>query len=660
MSSNHLNIATYLKKNAKQFPQKTAIIYPVGTDNDGTIRYSHKTYYDIDTESDQYAAGFMAAGIKRGTKTIFLVKPGPELFSITFALFKVGAIPVIVDPGLGVKRMLHCYNAVGAEAFIGIEKAHILRLLFYRNFRSIKTWVTVGKKWFWGGYTLNELRHPTADNIAIADTEAEDLALISFTTGSTGPAKGVEYTHAMVDAEAQALIENFNTDPNQVDLATLSLFALYDMLIGITAVLPKIDPTKPAFVDPNNIIDPINQYKVTSMFASPALLNQVAKFGIQHGVKLPSMKMVFSGGAPVTSSIMEEFQQLLTDDAAILTTYGATEALPISFIDSKTLLTECRPKTASGMGTCIGRPISNLDVRIIKITDDPIEKWSEDLLVAPGEVGEIVIKGGIVSKLYHRNPSANLFGKISDGDGVWHRMGDLGSFDQEGRIWFCGRHKHRVNTGNTVLFSVQCEGVFNSHPDVYRSALVGVGPKNKQTPVMCIELDRRGRNKQFDNNQFENSQLEKIRQELLDLGRSHLVTREIKTVLFHDSFPVDIRHNAKIFRELLADWAENVMKNDNITSEPIKQDLRSQLPMLIPIFGWLFIAYGLIFPIENIIIKWMWYIDIFLSVVVHPLQLYIALPVGAKAGISVKKTIYMTIVFGATWWKPLKDKQEGI
>jgi acyl-CoA synthetase (AMP-forming)/AMP-acid ligase II len=163
MPSNTLNIAVCLENNALQFPDKKAIIYPVGTNKDGSVKYDHKTYRELNTESDKYARGFESAGITKGTKTLFMVKPGPDLFSITFGLFKVGAIPVIVDPGLGVKRMLHCFNAVNAEAFIGIKRAHIFRLILARNFKSVKTWITVGKRLFWGGYSLKKLSNQKAD-----------------------------------------------------------------------------------------------------------------------------------------------------------------------------------------------------------------------------------------------------------------------------------------------------------------------------------------------------------------------------------------------------------------------------------------------------------------------------------------------------------------
>jgi acyl-CoA synthetase (AMP-forming)/AMP-acid ligase II len=480
-----------------------------------------------------------------------MVKPGPDLFSITFGLFKVGAIPVIVDPGLGVKRMLHCFNAVNAEAFIGIKRAHIFRLLLARHFKSVKIWITAGKRLFWGGYSLKNLAKQITTPYQMADTTPNELALINFTTGSTGPAKGVEYTHEMINKEYQSLKLNYYNNPDHIDLATLSLFALYDILIGVTAILPKIDATKPALVDPQNIIDPIKQFNASMMFASPALLNRVGKYGIEHNIKLPTLKTVLAGGAPVTLSTMKVFQQLLSDDASILTTYGSTEALPISSIDYKTLEVNCRHKTEMGMGTCIGKPLESVEVSIIEITDTPIPQWDEKLLVPNGTVGEVVLKGTIVSQSYYKNPQANSLNKIKDGNENRHRMGDLGLLDEEGQLWFCGRKQQRVITSKITLFTVQCEGIFNQHPAVFRSALVGIGDKNNQTPVICIELEPE---------QVENIKIPKekaaLTQSILNIGKAHTLTQEISALLFHPSFPVDIRHNAKIGREQLAIWAE--------------------------------------------------------------------------------------------------------
>jgi acyl-CoA synthetase (AMP-forming)/AMP-acid ligase II len=198
----------------------------------------------------------------------------------------------------------------------------------------------------------------------------------------------------------------------------------------------------------------------------------------------------------------------------------------------------------------VGRPINDIPVRIIAISDDPNGSWTEELVVPRGEIGEIVVKGELVSRSYFENPLADSLAKIPDRIGFWHRMGDLGWLDKKDRIWFCGRKSQRVVTSRETLYTIPCESIFNTHPLVFRSALVGVGPPTRQMPVICIELKKTNRR----------IHRKTVRAELLDLGARHDLTRDIKIVLFHNSFPVDIRHNAKIFRERLAAWAARRLK----------------------------------------------------------------------------------------------------
>jgi acyl-CoA synthetase (AMP-forming)/AMP-acid ligase II len=286
------------------------------------------------------------------------------------------------------------------------------------------------------------------------------------------------------------------------------------------------------------------------MFASPALLNRVGGNGKANRVKLPSLKRVISAGAPVSPDNIEQFSALLGEDAQIHTGYGATEAFPIVSITSKEILTQTRSLSEKGYGICVGRPINDIDIQLIKITDDPIDAWSDDLRVADGDIGEITVKGALVSPEYYRDPQATALAKIKENGEIRHRMGDLGWRDDKGRIWFCGRKSHRVITADGTLFTIPCEAIFNTHPAVYRSALVGVGPPQRQTPLICIELHKSGAaiNKRD------------LKDELLALAAANELTRSIRTVLFHKSFPVDIRHNSKIFREKLAVWAENKIK----------------------------------------------------------------------------------------------------
>ncbi|MFA5902678.1 MAG: fatty acid CoA ligase family protein [Desulfobacula sp.] len=545
----YTNIAQGLKKSQEAYPYKRAVVYPAGRDKAGRVLYSQMTFTQLDQESDRLAHGLERIGIIRGTRTILMVQPGMEFFIIVFAMFKVGAIPVVVDPGMGIERMLQCLEEGKPVAFIGIEKAHLLRKLKPHYFKSVKHWVTVGNRWFWGGYTLEQLMSNPYKPYSQARTTRDEIAAIVFTTGSTGPAKGVVYTHGNFDAQIRQIQEHFQIGPDEIDLPTFPLFALFDPALGMTAVIPDMDPTRPAHANPKKIIEAIENHGVTNMFASPALLNRLGKYGRKNQIKLPSLRRVISAGAPVSPANIEQFSFMLSGDAQVHTPYGATEAVPIISIGSNEILTETKPLSEKGFGLCIGRPICNTRVEIIRITDNPITQIHDNIKAPEKQVGEIMVKADLVTEHYFNNREADLNSKIQDSDGkIWHRMGDLGWRDSKGRIWFCGRKSHRVVTRKETLFTIPVEAIFNNHEKVFRSALAGVGPKNDEIPVIFIEP------------------CEKIKDEkvfigeLTALARSNPLTAGIEHIFIEKSFPVDIRHNSKIFREKLAEKARKKLK----------------------------------------------------------------------------------------------------
>ena len=540
-----VNVATYLRTMARIQPYKRAVVAPSGRDGQGRVAYTHLTFRQLDIESDCLAQGLDDAGVSRGVRTILMVKPSLDFFALVFALFKVGAVPVVVDPGMGVSRMLNCLAESRAQALIGIPPAHLLRTLAPKYFKTVNTFITVGSRWFWGGLTLHQVRTRQWAPYAMADTRPDEIAAILFTTGSTGPAKGVFYTHGVFDAQVRNIRAQFGITPGEIDLPTFPLFALFDPALGMTAIIPDMDPTKPARVNPERIVEAVVNHGVTNMFASPALLNRVGRYGKEKGIKLPTLKRVISAGAPATPANIEQFCSMLTEGAQIHTGYGATEAMPVSSFGSNEILSETRRLSEQGYGMCVGLPISGIDVRIIRISDGPIAQWTDDLCIPEGETGEIAVRGDQVTRGYFERPRDDALAKIKDGNTFWHRMGDLGWLDKKGRIWFCGRKSHRVDTATGTLYTIPCEAIFNNHPRVFRSALVGVGPKGQQHPVVCIELEPDG-----------GGSKKSLKKELLELAKDSPITESIETILFHRAFPVDIRHNSKIFREQLAVWAE--------------------------------------------------------------------------------------------------------
>ncbi|MBN2079852.1 MAG: AMP-binding protein [Spirochaetes bacterium] len=540
-----VNITARIREMARSMPHRRAVVYPVRRDRRGRMAYAHITFGELERMGDACARGFTRAGIGRGVATIVMVKPGVEFFGIMLGLLRAGAVPVLVDPGMGVRRMLHCLGETGARAFVGIPAAHILRVLAPGFFKSVEIAVTVGKRFFWGGHSLAGLMKGGTEPFPIADTKKDELAMIAFTTGSTGPAKGVEFTWGMMEAQVRSLGSAYGVGPDDIGLHTFPAFALFDGCLGATTVIPDMDPTKPAKVDPAKIIEPIRDHGVTYMFGSPALVGRVGSYGRARGIRLPSLKRVITAGAPVHPHVVEDFTAMMEGDGDIYTPYGATEALPIASISGREILEETSSLSRKGRGNCVGRPVEGIDVHIITINDGSIPRWSRGIEVPAGEIGEIAVSGPQVSRRYHNRLDADALAKIRRGSDIVHRMGDLGWKDKKGRIWMCGRMKHRVRTAHGELYSVPCEAIFNNHPEVFRSALVGIGDGKIRRPAICVELVSRA-------SWFKKK---KIRRELLDLAITSDLTREIEIILFHPKFPVDVRHNAKIFREKLTTWA---------------------------------------------------------------------------------------------------------
>jgi len=538
---------------ARLRPDALAVVLPTGLNAQGKRSYARQTYAELDQQSDVIAAGLYKAGLKRGMRTVLMVKPGPDFFALTFALFKAGIVPVLIDPGLGIAQLKTCLAQAEPEAFIGIPAAHAARVVLGLGRKTVKICITVGSRWYgwlWGGTTLaNVVALGEGTGPVLEETKADETAAILFTSGSTGIAKGVRYSHGNFAAQVELIRETYNIEPGEIDLPTFPLFALFDPALGMTTVVPDMDFTKPAKVDPMKIKHAIDDWGVTNVFASPALLATVSRHGVANAIQWPTVRRILTAGAPVPSATLERMHQMLSPDAQIFTPYGATEALPVASIGSREILADTRTLTDAGAGVCVGRVVVPNDVRIIAITDEPIADWTHAHELPVGEVGEITVAGPTVTSMYIGRPEATISAKI-DRDGVIvHRMGDVGYFDAKGRLWFCGRKSHRVQLSEVTLHSAPVEEVFNTHAAVFRTALVGATVDSKRVPVLCVELDPQALVGSPPSERDLFDQLKMI-------GAKHEHTKGIKYFLIHPGFPVDIRHNAKIGREELAVWAQ--------------------------------------------------------------------------------------------------------
>ncbi|GAB3747010.1 olefin beta-lactone synthetase [Lysobacter olei] len=555
------NIAAALPRLAAERPDQVALRCPGTRGPDGLARYDVAlTYAALDQRSDAIAAGLARHGITRGTRTVVMVRPSPEFFLLMFALFKAGAVPVLVDPGIDKRALRQCLDEAQPQAFIGIPLAHLARrLLGWAKAATVR--VTTGRRPWLADVTLAAVEQAGAGaGPQLADTAPDDVAAILFTSGSTGVPKGVVYRHRHFVGQIELLGRAFGLQPGGVDLPTFPPFALFDPALGLTSVIPDMDPTRPAKADPRRLHDAIARFGVDQLFGSPALMAVLAR----HGQPLPTLRRVTSAGAPVPPDTVAALRALLPAGAQFWTPYGATECLPVAVIEGAELQAT-RAATEAGAGTCVGRPVPPNEVRIIAITDDAIPEWDEARVLGVGEVGEITVAGPTATDSYFNREAQTLQAKIrerlatgsaafcesddvsskakgGDDTRVVHRMGDVGYFDAEGRLWFCGRKSHRVETAEGPLYTEQVEPVFNVHPQVRRTALVG---SDHRHPVLCFELAEGVPARDWPG----------IERELRELGARHPHTARISRFLRHKRFPVDIRHNAKIGREKLAVWA---------------------------------------------------------------------------------------------------------
>jgi len=529
-SENVHDISALLADFARESPSQPAVISPTGSLN----------AQELDEISGRCAIGLRRRGIGPGVKTVLMVTPGVEFTVLTFGLLKAGAIIVVVDPGIGWRNLSLCLGQARPAAFVGVPKAHLGRILFGWGRSTIETNIVVGPWRLPGWVPYSKLINEEIGPQFPKSPDPDATAAIVFTSGSTGTPKGVIYTRRMFGAQARLLQRHFCIQPGEVDLATFPLFALFDPAMRVTSVFPEMDFTKPGRANPAIITETIRRHHVTHMFGSPALLDGLGLYGERERVKLGGVRRVLSAGAPVRSHVLSRISAMIDEGAEIHTPYGATEALPVCSIPGREALAE----NSVGRGVCVGRPLEGVGLTIIRISDEPITHWSDDLTAPGGQVGEIVVWGDNVSRSYHERPDADRLAKIPGPDGrTRHRMGDLGFLDEKGRVWFCGRKSQRVTTEGGELYTIPCESVFNQHPAVRRTALVGLGGRPRQRPVLCVELADRRRG------------VDSLRSELVELGQTHPSSRAVRDILFHPGFPVDVRHNAKIFREKLAIWA---------------------------------------------------------------------------------------------------------
>lgn len=537
------SVASHLSDSALAHPDQPALVSGAKKPAFAPLSFS-----GLNQTVDQAVCELLQSGIKPGDKTLLFVNPGPGLIIWAFALFRMAAIPVVIDPGMGIKSFLSCIKRTQPSAMVGISRAFWLSRFLPSSFRSVKNRYFVRSGYFGDGVGKKL-------SFSTQQASTNDLAAIVFTSGSTGSPKGVRYLHRTFNAQIEVLRSAFGMIPGEIDLTTLPIFGLFNPALGITSVLPEIDPRRPARADPRKLIHSIREHDVTTAFASPVIGKKVASFCEVEKVQLTKMNRFFLAGAPVSPSLVEKLQAHLPAGQVIVP-YGATEALPVSWTSGDKIRKD-KTFTLQGHGSLIGSPVHGVCVTIVPSVRPPLPNYPESYTgLNNGMVGEICVSGPMVTAGYDRMPGATCDARFKIGDQENHRMGDLGYFDDQGNLRFLGRKAECVITPDGPIETERCEPAINELAGVQRCALVGLGKPPKQEPCLIIEPS-----KQVIRRQGEGA----LRKEILVTAQSLFPGFKIRRVLFEKKIPVDARHNAKIHRLFLSKkWTSLVARKPKL------------------------------------------------------------------------------------------------
>jgi len=400
------NIGHCVTGAAIRWPQTSAVAAPVSgfsdflkrcwrrnTDHRAHTRFRQITYAELEARSNQIANGLIERGLTPGMRIGLMVPPGIDFVVWVFALFKAQAVVILIDPGMGRKNMIRCLADAKPEGIVGITLAHLMRTLFLRRVKECRFNVVLGA---WPGcYRAASFRHAPTSFSNKSNQDREQPAAIIFTTGSTGIPKGVLYRHRTFIEQARQIRDYFGIKPGTVDVSGFPLFALFNIGMGATTIFPRMDPTRPASVDPPEIIHAVETFQANQSFGSPALWHTVSKYCIEHDVRLPTLIRVLSAGAPVAPDLLARIKQLISTDGEAFTPYGATESLPVACISASEVLNETAQQSRDGAGTCVGKSFPEMNWKILRISDMPIEDFSQCELLGPGMIGELIVQGAV-------------------------------------------------------------------------------------------------------------------------------------------------------------------------------------------------------------------------------------------------------------------------
>jgi olefin beta-lactone synthetase len=484
------NVLSVLREVAGRVPDRPALVMEEARGREQSI-----TFARLWERIDRISAGLRQRGLGPGDRAIVMIPMSIDLYAALLAVLKIGAVAVFVDPWIGRRQIAAFAAFAGPRAWLGIPASHLLRLLA-PGLRSIPITVTTGKRL--GGlparHTLAELEKEQGGDGRVEPMEPDDSALITFTSGSSGEAKGADRTHRFLLAQHRALAAEFPAREGDVDMPMFPVFALNNLASGVTSVVPAMDFRRVEKVDAARVLRQMRAHRVTTCTASPPFFDRIAERLAAAPGEAPSLRRLLTGGAPVSDAQLAAWRRALPGPE-LLVVYGSTEAEPVAHItaeERKEARSDIRPASP---GFCVGRPGERVRTRVIHIHHGPVELeeggWSAWELPA-GKIGELVVTGDHVCRSYYRNRGAVRENKIAGPDGaVWHRMGDTGYFDSQGRFWLAGRvHSTIRRSGRLVHPQLVEQAARGNDPRIRRVAALGLPDSGLgERVVVIVEAD---------------------------------------------------------------------------------------------------------------------------------------------------------------------------
>ncbi len=521
----------------------------------GSIRRS-LSWAGLAEDVDAVAAGLSRLGLGGGSRISLMVPPGVDLTVLIYACLRIGAVIVVADAGLGARGLSRAVRGSAPDAVIGIDRALAAARVFGWPGRriSVATLDPARRRILAVEASVEQLRSSPGAPAAFPAPRPDADAAILFTSGSTGPAKGVVYTHRQLAAMRDAVAETFGIRPGGALVAGFAPFALLGPALGVTSVTPDMEVTAPGTLTARALADAVRAVDATAVFASPAALRNVlaTEPDLPPGGRsaLQKVSLLLSAGAPIPAPLLERVQALLPT-ASLHTPYGMTEALPVTDIDLPSIRSAGKDAGAgmpgAGNGVCVGLPVHGARVAISALGGDGTAVGAPSTTAAV--TGEILVEAPHVKDRYHRLWRTE---EESSRTAPWHRTGDVGHFDEAGRLWVEGRLGHVMTAPGAVLTPVGVEHALEEIDGVRLAAVVGVGPAGTQSVVAVLELDAQ---------QGRKPKPALAAPELAAAARAAAAGAEasLAAVLTVPSLPVDIRHNSKLDRGRIARWAETTL-----------------------------------------------------------------------------------------------------